>query len=275
MTNTVKYGLYISNHGISDSPTEYIDMAIEAENHGWDGFFLWDHVYDEPDVLFDPWILLAGIATWTKKIRIGTTVTPIPRRRPWKLAREVVTIDHLSKGRFVLGVGLGGGYDYIKFGEKASLRERGEMLDEALEMLTGLWSGSPFSFDGKYYHIDEVEFHPRPFQKYIPIWVGGTWPKKAPFKRAARFDGVFPLPGNLYPKDVLAIVEFIKQIRDPTLTNHFDVVQSIVTSGDPKEDQWVNDFIAAGVTWLVECFYPGRGIVEEYFNIIRKGPPKF
>ncbi|MHA2253090.1 MAG: LLM class flavin-dependent oxidoreductase [Candidatus Kariarchaeaceae archaeon] len=276
MTDVMKYGLYIANHGIAETPIDYIEMAIEAEKHGWNGFFLWDHVYDEPNFsLFDPWVTLAGIATRTSKIRIGTTVTPLPRRRPWKVAREVATLDQLSKGRFILGVGIGGGYDYTKFGETINPRQRGEMLDEALEILTELWSGNSYSFKGKYYQIDEVEFHPRPVQEQIPIWVGGTWPIKAPFRRAARYSGTFPLPQDLYPKDVREIIEFIQQIRDPRKSDKFDIVQSIVTSGDPNEDQWVSDYIAAGATWLVECFYPGRGTLEDYFSIIQKGPPEF
>jgi len=275
MNAPVKYGLYISNHGISETPTDYINMAIEAEKHGWDGFFLWDHIYDEPDYLVDPWIILAGIATRTKSIRLGTTVTPLPRRRPWKVAREVATLDHLSHGRFTLGVGLGGGHDYTKFGEQASLKQRGEMLDEALEIITGLWSEDSFSFHGTYYQIDGVAFYPKPYQEQIPIWVGGTWPIRAPFRRAARYHGTFPLPQDLYPRHVREIIAFIKEIRGEEQLDQFDVVQSVVTSGDEEEDRWVQDYIDAGVTWLVECIYPGRGSVEDYFKIIERGPLKF
>ncbi len=174
----MKHGIYISNYALEGDPIKFLELAVAAEDAGWDGFFMWDHNYAGKDELIaDPWITLAAIAARTENIRIGTTVTPLPRRRPEKVAREVATLDILSKGRFILGVGLGGSSDndYGFFGEDINLRERAERLDESLAILEGLWSGKPFSFSGKHYNIEEVTFNPRPIQRpHVPIWCAGT-----------------------------------------------------------------------------------------------------
>ncbi|MFW9794927.1 MAG: LLM class flavin-dependent oxidoreductase, partial [Candidatus Thorarchaeota archaeon] len=157
----MKYGIYISNFALRGDPNKFLELAVAAEDAGWDGFFMWDHNYAGKDELIaDPWITLAAIAARTKKIRIGTTVTPLPRRRPEKVAREVATLDILSNGRFILGVGLGGSSDndYRSFGEDIDLKTRAEKLEESLTILEGLWSGQPFSFSGKHYTIHEVTF---------------------------------------------------------------------------------------------------------------------
>ena len=179
----------------SADPRALAELAREAEQAGWDGFFIWDHVVLGPsERVLDPWVGLAAVAMVTERIRIGTMVTPIPRRRPWKLARETATLDRLSNGRLTLGVGIGlGAKEWDDLGEETSPKARGEMLDEALQVLTGLWSGETFSFEGKYYQVKNARFLPTPVQAHIPIWVGGFWPKKAPMRRAARYDGVYPL----------------------------------------------------------------------------------
>jgi len=164
-----------------------------------------------------------------KKIRIGTTVTPIARRRPWKLARETVSIDHLSEGRLILTVGLGtpAEAEFETFGEESNQQIRAKKLDEGLDILLGLWSGESFSYKGEYYQLEDVRFLPKPIQSpRIPIWVGGGWPRKKPFIRAARYDGVFPLRagyrGKLQPNDYQDIVNFITSHR--TASEPFDVV---------------------------------------------------
>ena len=123
---------------------------MEAEQAGWDGFFLWDHVIAgvEGVPTLDVWVALTAMAMTTSRIRLGATVTPLPRRRPWKLARETVTLDHLSNGRLTLGVGLGVPEEYETFGEDSDNKVRAAKLDEGLEILTGLWSGKPFEHHG-------------------------------------------------------------------------------------------------------------------------------
>ena len=185
----------------------------------------------------DPWIALAAMAVATSRILLGPIVTPLYRRHPWKLARETVTLDHLSGGRVVLGVGLG---DDV-FGEIRTFdgpmdpRTRAEMMDEGLAVLLGLWSGEKFSFEGKHFTVRDAQFLPVPLQEpRIPIWVAGTWPRKPPFRRAARFDGIFPILGNietpLVPSQVRDLVAFIKSVR--TSDAPFDVIQSGNTTGE-------------------------------------------
>ena len=142
--------------------------AYEAEEAGWDGFFLWDQVSKTTltpavDPMVDPWIALAAIALRTRSILLGPLVTPLPRRRPWMVARETVSLDHLSGGRLVFGVGAGGGYyDFEAMGEVTDAKALAALLDEGLEVLTDLWSGEQYSHDGVAYHIKEAQFLPRP-----------------------------------------------------------------------------------------------------------------
>src|SRR5437867_2328127 len=239
----MQYGITLPNFGDFFDPRLLAQLAREAEQAGWDGFFIWDHVLLFPTPTVDPWVALAAIALATERIRIGPLVTPLPRRRPTKLARETVSIDHLSNGRLVLGVGIGAGpweWDYL--GEESDLKARGDMLDEGLELLTRLWSGEPVLHDGRFYRFrgdlgpNQPEIAPTPFlptpvqSPRIPIWVGGTWPRKPPFRRAARWDGVVPLiDGKAFgeymtPDEVREVVGYIRQHR--TSETPFDVVVS-------------------------------------------------
>ena len=168
----MKYGIYVPNFGKAISAKALADLAHHAEKAGWDGFFIWDHILhskSQPFPLVDPWIALAAIATKTKKIRIGTTVTAVARRRPWKLARETVTLDHLSDGRLILGVGLGypPDADFSQFGENPNPIIRAEKLDEGLEILAGLWSGKPFGYQGKHYKIEKTTFLPSHYRHRV------------------------------------------------------------------------------------------------------------
>ncbi len=271
----MKYGVYISNYALQGNPSKFLELAVAAEDAGWDGFFMWDHNYAGKDQLIaDSWITLAAIAARTEKIRIGTTVTPLPRRRPQNVAREVATLDILSKGRFILGVGLGGSSDndYGCFGEDTDFKVRAEKLDESLAILEGLWSGKPFSFSGKHYNIHEVTFNPRPIQRpRVPIWCAGTWPIKAPFRRAASFDGVFPLgiDGNMELDDYSDVANYVKKHRGSL--KDFDMVIIGVSTGDPEKDSWIDESEALGVTWYVEVMMGDD--FDKYLEKIAKGPP--
>jgi alkanesulfonate monooxygenase SsuD/methylene tetrahydromethanopterin reductase-like flavin-dependent oxidoreductase (luciferase family) len=149
----MQYGIYLPNFGNEIFPRLLADMASEAKDAGWDGFFLWDHIlYSKTQKLrmVDPWIALAAMAMKTERIRLGTSVTPLPRRRPWKLARETVSLDHLSNGRLILSVGLGepGDAEFGQFGEETDIKVRAAKLDEGLDVLAGLWRGKSFSYQG-------------------------------------------------------------------------------------------------------------------------------
>src|SRR5438270_12573066 len=218
----MRYGVYVPHSGPYGDARILADLAYEAEETGWDGFFLWDQVSKTTltpgaDPIGDPWIALAAIALRTRAIRLGPLVTPLPRRRPWMIARETVSLDHLSGGRLILGVGSGGGYfDFEALGEASDAKTLAALLDEGLEVLTGLWSGEPYHHEGMAYHIKEAQFLPRPVQSpRIPIWVAALWPAKAPLRRAARWDGVIPigrdlpLTAMLTPAQMHEIVHFV------------------------------------------------------------------
>ena len=281
--NDLKYSINLPNFGFQN-PQEIAKLAREAEQAGWDGFFIWDHValmggdFDAP--FLDPWVALSVIAMETKKIKIGTMVTPVPRRRPWKLAREAVSLDHLSNGRLILGVGLGTPeYDFTIFGEDFNVKTRAKKLDEGLEILQGLWSGKSFSYEGDFFQIKDVRFLPTPINESIPIWVAGTWPYKKSLQRVALYDGVFPIsedwPKSLSPEDLSQINDIIQQNRPNS--GLFDVVIAGNTPGDPvKGDQIVKPYKEVGATWWCENinFLRFSNSLKLLLERIRQDPPK-
>ncbi len=277
----MRYGIYVPNFGDYGDARRLAALARDAEDARWDGFFLWDHVARPfATDMVDPWIALTAIAMATKTIRIGALVTPLPRRRPWKVARETASLDQLSGGRLVFGAGTGsaGGraVEWASFGEQMDARMRGAMLDEGLEILTGLWSGAPFQFRGKHYHVDEALFLPRPVQfPRIPIWVAGYWLNKPPFRRAARWDGVFPLAQTsafVPPEQLREIVAYVRAQRADA--SPFDVVALGVTSAGRADTDRVVATRAAGATWWLERVHGDRGSFEEMRERVRQGPPR-
>ena len=177
------YGMTLSPFGPFADPRYLMELAQAAEAAGWDGFFLWDTVvHDEQGYpLAEPWTALAAIAAGTTRLRLGVMITPLSRRRPWQVARQVLTLDHLSNGRVIFGAGLGGAMaDFESFGEETNAKVRAAMLDEGLQIVRGLWSGQPTSFEGNHYKVAPVHFRPPPIQTNIPIWMGGMWPNRAP-----------------------------------------------------------------------------------------------
>lgn len=277
------FGILVPNFGnCCGSPRELAELAVDAENSGWDGFFIFDHILysnNEHVPLVDPWIALAAIAMNTKRMRIGPLVTPLARRRPWKLARETVSLDHLSNGRLTLGVGLGDPADveFTSLGENGEDRTRAAKLDEGLEVLVGLWRGESFSYLGKHYEVRNVQFLPRPLQSpRIPIWVAGRWPRREPFLRAARWDGVFPLGlargSKLSPDEIRKVFSFIRKRRADT--SAYDLV---ATSGDNdhgNDNEMLRAYAAAGATWWMKDVRRWRNSREELGSRICKGPPR-
>ncbi len=260
----MQYGLELPNGGLCDAAT-LAELAALAESAGWDGVFLEDYIvyYSAPAApTYDPWIALAAMALATQRIRIGTTVSPLPRRRPWKLAREALTLDHLSGGRVIVGVGLGASNDvsFARFGEETDARRRAKMLDEGLDILIGLLSGEPFAYTGEYYTVDEVQFLPKPVQApRIPIWVGGSTQAGAVVRRAARCDGIVPYKltdtrywEDLSPADVRQLKAAIERQR--ALPAPFD----IAIGGRARRDDWaqeseyIRSLAEAGATWWLE-----------------------
>jgi alkanesulfonate monooxygenase SsuD/methylene tetrahydromethanopterin reductase-like flavin-dependent oxidoreductase (luciferase family) len=229
-------------------PALVAELAARAERRGWDGFFVWDHVdYADPvEALADPWVTLAAVAMRTERVVIGPLVTPLARRRPHQLARETVTLDRLSGGRLVLGVGLGtnvtGEFDPARFGEEGDPRARAKLLDDGLDRLLSYWDGG---------------FEPRPVQRpRIPIWAASRWPRRKPVRRAARYDGLFPidLPGPEALAELAAELDAMRAGNGP-----FDLVVEGEAGADPAP--WEE----AGATWFLTSFgsQPTRAEVEQ------------
>jgi alkanesulfonate monooxygenase SsuD/methylene tetrahydromethanopterin reductase-like flavin-dependent oxidoreductase (luciferase family) len=250
---TAKRGIFLPPFDELVDPRTLADLARVAEERDWDGFFLWDHVaYREPvRAVADPWVALAAIACRTERLRIGPMVTPLARRRVHKLARETVTLDHLSGGRLTLGVGLGSDRndEFERFGEVTDPRERARLLDEGLARLSGYWAG---------------ELEPAPAQRpRIPVWVAGRWPNRRPVRRAARWDGLFPidLPG---PEALAELVAEVRAVRDGS-DDPFDFVVEVAAGADT--DPWET----AGATWVLTSFdFTARR--EEVRAAIEAGP---
>jgi alkanesulfonate monooxygenase SsuD/methylene tetrahydromethanopterin reductase-like flavin-dependent oxidoreductase (luciferase family) len=290
----MRYGIDIPNFGDFADPRLTAEIAHEAEDAGWDAIWVWDHVQRDAGVPYaDPWVLLAVIAVATRKLKLGPMVTPLPRRRPWLVAREAVTLDVLSGGRFVLGVGNGNPVrEFTAFGEDPDLKVRAAKLDEGLEIIEGLLRGVPFSFDGTYYEVHDVEFLPGPVQQpRMPIWVAGTWPLRTPFRRAARWDGTWPIRRRpdgsgelLSPDDIRDLCAFIREERqkaglpvDP-VTGPYDVMVAGITPADDRSRaaEMAQEFAEAGATWWTERINATeRGSLEVMRRRILAGPPKF
>ena len=288
----MKYGFTMPPFGPYADPNYLAEIGQEAESAGWDGFFIWDHVaYDNPShPMVDPWIGLAAVAMKTSRMHIGAMITSIARRHPWKVARETVSLDLLSKGRLIFGAGLGSPpeRDFGTFNEPMDDATRAARLDEGLTILDGLWSGEPFHFEGEHYSVKETTFLPVAAQKpRIPIWIGGSWNKQAPMRRAANWDGFFPLKwrGMVSVEEWKPIQDYIQQQRNSD--QPFDWIQGGTTSGDnPAQGaEIVAPYQDIGITWWVEHIDPWRygmgweelmtaDAVEKMNRRIRQGPPR-
>jgi alkanesulfonate monooxygenase SsuD/methylene tetrahydromethanopterin reductase-like flavin-dependent oxidoreductase (luciferase family) len=283
----MRYGFNLPNGGPCGDARTLGELAALAEAAGWDGVFLEDYiVYQGNDGMptYDPWVALAAMAMRTEHVRLGTEVTPLARRRPWKLARETVTLDHLSGGRLILGVGSGDGSElsFTRFGEVSTAKERASLLDEGLEVLVGLWSGQPFQHKGEHYHVEEVTFLPRPVQEpRISIWVGGGYPLPGPMRRAARWDGacLYRHPPSdatpdMTPDDIRALVQYVKERR-----SEYSGPYDVVVGGGQRQSDWERErarmraMAEAGATWWIEWVPPSD------FDIVRRaierGPLRF
>jgi hypothetical protein len=277
----VQYGFIIPGGDVRT----IVEMAAQAEAAGWDGVFYWDGIYiADVDLMYDPWVVLAAMALRTSRVRIGAVLTPLPRRRPWKVARETVTVDQLSDGRLILPVGLGALDDggFTKVGEPTDRKTRAELLDESLEILTGLWSAQPFSYSGKHYHLEEMKFRPGPVQApRIPIWVVGVWPSEKSMQRVIRYDGLLPAkkpaegePADMTPDDIHAMRDYVLARRH--LTTPFDIVWEGQTPGDDPSQaaSIVRPWAEAGATWWMEAMWDALNDPERVRARLRQGPPR-
>jgi alkanesulfonate monooxygenase SsuD/methylene tetrahydromethanopterin reductase-like flavin-dependent oxidoreductase (luciferase family) len=273
----MRFGIVVT----AGDPRTAADLAADAEAHGWDGVFTWDGIAIGTTETYDPWVVMAAMAMRTSRVRLGAIVTPPSRRRPWKLAREAMSVDRLSGGRLVLPVGLGALDDgaFGNVGEPTGARERAELLDETLDILDGLWSGEPFGYAGRHYRFSAMTFRPTPVQRpRIPIWVVGAWPNERSMHRAARWDGFVAqaLGGELTPDGLREAVEWIRDRRASAgHDGDYDVIaQGSTPAGAP--DTWgatVDPWAAAGATWWVDADWE-TGSVEAVRHRIAAGPPR-
>ncbi len=283
----MRYAVCVPNLGAGGDPRVLVDLAVRAEAAGWDGYFCWDHIVVDPTwrvEIADPWIALAAIALATTRIRIGPMVAAIPRRRPWKLARESASLDLLSGGRLILGAGLGwpSGPEFGTFGEEQDPARRATMTDEALRILDGLWGGEPFSFTGEHYRLDSVTFRPRPLQRpRIPVWVAALRPgPEGPLHRAASWDGFAPavadgpLPLGTFARDAARVLELRSLKGLPTVG--YDMVVPGSTPGHDlaAASDTVAGFEAAGATWWSEVVSDWLGGLDAMRERIEAGPPR-
>lgn len=265
------------------------ELAHAAEAAGWDGVFIPDCICIEglPDPAFlgfDPWVVLAAMAMRTERVRLGTMLTAISRRRPWKLARELTTLDHLSRGRMILSVGLGALDDagFGKVGEATDRKTRAQLMDEGLDILAGLWSGKPFSYQGQHYKIGEMTFLPTPMQTpRIPVWVVGAWPVEKSMQRALRWDGLLPTKrgengsfGGVTPNDIRAMKSYIDEHR--MATTPLDIIWEGETRGDNPDQaaSIIGPFEEVGVTWWMETMWDSPDGLESVRKRINQGPPR-
>jgi alkanesulfonate monooxygenase SsuD/methylene tetrahydromethanopterin reductase-like flavin-dependent oxidoreductase (luciferase family) len=282
----MRHGINLPNGGLTGDPHTAAELAALAEASGWDGVFLEDYIVwqgHQEVPTYDPWVLLAAMALRTERVRLGITVTPLSRRRPWKVAKEAVTLDHLSNGRMILGAGLGDttlDISLTHFSEVVDVKQRSEMLDEALEIIAQAWSGQPFSYSGKHYALKEVTLLPKPVQApRIPIWIGGGFPLKGPTQRALRWDGscmYIDTRGGPWrdwtPEDVQTLRTMAERWRSK------DAPFDIVLGGRQRDDDWdqeralIKSLAEAGATWWIEYLPPELGGLDVIREAITRGP---
>ena len=259
-------GIAVPN--FAEDPAELIELGVAAERAGFDGFFVWDHIVfsnngDGPPIA-DPWLVLAVVAARTSRIKLGTMITPVPRRRPWQLARQTATLDVLSGGRLILGVGIGSpAYgDFGIFHEPSGDRVRADLLDEGLAVLAGLWTGEQFSYAGQHFTVEPVRFRPRPVQRpRIPVWVGGVLPGTRPVDRASRWDGMVPIryaDGRLARVSAADIGEVRARISASRgSADGVDLVVWAEVAPDPAAvPEIAGPYQEAGATWWLESARP-------------------
>jgi alkanesulfonate monooxygenase SsuD/methylene tetrahydromethanopterin reductase-like flavin-dependent oxidoreductase (luciferase family) len=286
----MRFAVDVPNFGDFADPRVVADLARRAEEAGWDGLFVWDHVTHRKELrraIADPWVLLTAAALATERIRLGTMITPVARRRVSKLAREVTTLDRLTGGRMVLGVGLGAPIpdEFGSFGESTDPKDLAARLDEGLTVLNLLWSGEPVTFRGEHVVVEDVVFLPTPVQRpRVPIWVGGEWPARAPMRRAARWDGAIPLllpdrgrePLQPDAATVREIHGFLTSRRAKAGLGGepFDLVMSGTSPAAPAAAaDLVGPLADAGATWWVECIWDDLERAEPMVRRVDQGPP--
>jgi len=261
------------------SAAQSIEMAVAAEEAGWDGFFAWDGISVGEMDTFDPWTLLGAAAVRTSRITLGAMVFSLPRRKPWEVARQALTVDHLSGGRLVLPVGLGavddGAYSRVS-GETVDVKERAALLDDSLAILDLAWTGDTFSYEGTHHRVTDLVFRPRPVNGRIPVWVIGAWFAPRSMRRAAARDGVLPIRREdgfdpLGPDQLREVRAWVSEQRGG---EPFElVVEGVLPSDATQARDRAAELEAAGVTWWIHSDWDFATVTPEgLMDRIRLGP---
>lgn len=262
----LRHGVYLPPFGELADPRVLAEIAAEAEAAGFDGVFVWDHVarpHDAGLAVGDVWIGLAAIAAATSRVVFGPRITPLSRRRPQDVARETVALDLLSDGRLVLGAGLGSEAtgEFSRLGEVTAPRERAHRLDEALTVITALWSGEVVHHDGPAFRVDGLRFLPRPVQRpRIPIWLAAQSVRQAPLRRAARYDGLCP---EATPAELVDMLAIVAEHRGDLTGFEVAIAASTTRDRDAYE-------LAGATWWLAEL--PKIVSRPDALALVRRGP---
>jgi alkanesulfonate monooxygenase SsuD/methylene tetrahydromethanopterin reductase-like flavin-dependent oxidoreductase (luciferase family) len=264
---------------------QQLEMAILADQHGWDGVFVWEAAYG-----IDAWTLLAAMAARTKRVKLGTMLTPLPWRRPWKVASQVVTLDQLSNGRAILAVGLGAIDNFLgNTGEELDRKTRAAMMDEGIDLIKGLWRGE-LKYAGEHYQVDlsnrtDLAETAQPVQANIPIWVVGAWPRDKSMTRVLRCDGVLPnviKDGHLAstePDDIRGMLSWLRERGGAG--EGFDFIVEGETESADREGmrEKIDPLAKAGATWWLETrwqlFQEDKDRMKQIRERIEAGPPKW
>ncbi|MFG3065133.1 LLM class flavin-dependent oxidoreductase [Streptomyces sp. NPDC048231] len=286
----MRFSVNMPNFGDFADPRTVAKVAVAAEQAGWDGLFVWDHVVHRRHggrPFGDPWMLLTAAALATSRIKLGTLVTPVARRHPQELARQVATLDAVSGGRVVFAAGLGGPIEdeYASFGDTTDPKVLAERLDEGLGLLERYWSGETVNHDGRHYRVRDVTLLPAAVQRpRPPVWIAGFWPNRAPVRRAARWDGAVPLftdarHGQIPPLDqVRELVAYVHKERESRPGAPFDIVLGGATPGGDAAGtrDVVGPLAEAGATWWDERQIQTSDALDRLTPVLRRveqGPP--
>jgi alkanesulfonate monooxygenase SsuD/methylene tetrahydromethanopterin reductase-like flavin-dependent oxidoreductase (luciferase family) len=265
----VRFGVFLPPFAEFAEPRRVVSLATQAETAGWDGLFLWDHMLAFPGMaVADPWVVMAAVATVTERIRLGALVTPLPRRRPWVLSRQIATLDRLSDGRLIGGIGLGddGWSEFSSFGD-------------AVDPVTvqRFLSGDAVNYDGTHYIVHSPALLPTPLQRPLPLWGAVRWPNKKPLGRIAKLQGCFPIfhtSGALPPPDPAEITALRSALMDRGAAADIDIAVRCQLSAEEQSSvpETVAGLEASGVTWMLEAIAPGTD-PEFVRRIVEQGPP--
>ena len=272
--STLRFGVYLPAFGPFGDPGDVVKLARRAEAAGWDGVFLWDHVIGERMPIVDTWTTLGAVAQATERILLGPMISPIPRRRPWVLARQASTVSRLSRGRLVLGTGLGTDEsgDFSAFGEVTDARTRAAMLDEGLEVIRAIWSGEAVHHAGEHYQVELGASEPEPYR--IPIWIASSTGNPKVSRRAGGCDGIFPNPDDreITPDDVAQVT---RAVREAGAEPGFDLAVRGNASSAWAEPHPVDikSLSEAGMTWWMESLF-WLDSLELSLKVVDAGPPR-